>query len=59
MLTGTTPSSSVGPRAQASTSTNLGYLKQLPASAPISKVIITSATIDPQRFSRHFNKGRR
>ncbi len=34
----------------------LGYLKQLLPKPPISKVIITSATIDPQRFSRHFNK---
>ncbi|MBK4715581.1 ATP-dependent RNA helicase HrpA [Tenebrionibacter intestinalis] len=33
----------------------LGYLKELLARRPDLKVIITSATIDPQRFSRHFN----
>ena len=33
----------------------LGYLKQLLAKRPDLKLIITSATIDPQRFSRHFN----
>lgn len=33
----------------------LGYLKQLLPRRPDLKVIITSATIDPQRFSRHFN----
>lgn len=32
----------------------LGYLKQLLPKRPDLKVIITSATIDPQRFSRHF-----
>ncbi|MDQ6938367.1 MAG: DEAD/DEAH box helicase, partial [Actinomycetota bacterium] len=32
----------------------LGYLKQLLPSRPDLKVIITSATIDPQRFSDHF-----
>jgi ATP-dependent helicase HrpA len=32
----------------------LGYLKQLLPSRPDLKVIITSATIDPGRFSRHF-----
>jgi len=32
----------------------LGYLKQLLPSRPDLKVIITSATIDPQRFSQHF-----
>ena len=32
----------------------LGYLKQLLPSRPDLKVIITSATIDPDRFSRHF-----
>jgi ATP-dependent helicase HrpA len=32
----------------------LGYLKQLLPRRPELKVIITSATIDPQRFSRHF-----
>jgi ATP-dependent helicase HrpA len=32
----------------------LGYLRQLLASRPDLKVIITSATIDPQRFSEHF-----
>ncbi|MEZ6970594.1 ATP-dependent RNA helicase HrpA [Aeromonas sp. S11(2024)] len=34
----------------------LGYLKQLLPKRPDLMVIITSATIDPQRFSRHFNK---
>src|SRR5207237_5446637 len=33
----------------------LGYLKQLLARRPDLKVIITSATIDPERFSKHFN----
>ncbi|WP_051323356.1 ATP-dependent RNA helicase HrpA [Budvicia aquatica] len=33
----------------------LGYLRQLLPKRPDLKVIITSATIDPQRFSRHFN----
>ncbi len=32
----------------------LGYLKQLLPRRPDLKVIITSATIDPQRFSAHF-----
>lgn len=32
----------------------LGYLKQLIARRPDLKVIITSATIDPESFSRHF-----
>ena len=32
----------------------LGYLVQLLPRRPDLKVIITSATIDPQRFSRHF-----
>ncbi len=32
----------------------LGYLKQLLPKRPDLKVIITSATIDPQSFSRHF-----
>lgn len=32
----------------------LGYLKQLLAKRPDLKVIITSATIDPERFARHF-----
>ncbi|GII26192.1 ATP-dependent helicase [Planosporangium mesophilum] len=32
----------------------LGYLKQLLPKRPDLKVIITSATIDPQRFSNHF-----
>ncbi len=34
----------------------LGYLRQLLPSRPDLKVIITSATIDPERFSRHFSK---
>ncbi len=33
----------------------LGYLKQLLPRRPDLKLIITSATIDPQRFSAHFN----
>ncbi|MQA05283.1 MAG: ATP-dependent RNA helicase HrpA [Streptosporangiales bacterium] len=33
----------------------LGYLKQLLPRRPDLKVIITSATIDPQRFARHFD----
>ena len=33
----------------------LGYLKQLLAKRPDLKVIVTSATIDADRFSRHFN----
>jgi ATP-dependent helicase HrpA len=33
----------------------LGVLKRLLAHRPELKLIITSATIDPQRFSRHFN----
>ena len=32
----------------------LGYLRQLLPRRPDLKLIITSATIDPQRFSRHF-----
>ncbi|MGH3508028.1 MAG: ATP-dependent RNA helicase HrpA [Nocardioidaceae bacterium] len=32
----------------------LGYLKELLPKRPDLKVIITSATIDPDRFSRHF-----
>lgn len=34
----------------------LGYLKRLLPRRPDLKVIITSATIDPERFSRHFDK---
>src|SRR5207244_6449884 len=33
----------------------LGYIKQLLPRRPELKVIVTSATIDPQRFSNHFN----
>lgn len=33
----------------------LGYLKQLLPKRPELKLIITSATIDPLRFSKHFN----
>nr|WP_245645412.1 ATP-dependent RNA helicase HrpA [Pseudonocardia acaciae] len=33
----------------------LGYLKRLLPQRPDLKLIITSATIDPQRFSRHFD----
>lgn len=34
----------------------LGYLRELLPKRPDLKVIITSATIDPQRFSHHFNQ---
>ncbi|GAA3720962.1 ATP-dependent RNA helicase HrpA [Oceanisphaera sediminis] len=34
----------------------MGYLKQLLPKRPDLKVIITSATIDPERFSRHFDQ---
>jgi ATP-dependent helicase HrpA len=34
----------------------LGYLKQLLAKRPDLKVIITSATIDAERFSQHFSQ---
>lgn len=34
----------------------LGYLKRLLPERPDLKVIITSATIDPERFSRHFGR---
>lgn len=34
----------------------LGYLKQLLPRRPDLKIIITSATIDAERFSRHFNQ---
>ncbi|ASU77843.1 ATP-dependent helicase [Actinopolyspora erythraea] len=33
----------------------LGYVKQILPKRPDLKVIITSATIDPERFSRHFD----
>src|SRR3954469_7774935 len=33
----------------------LGYLKQLLPRRPDLKVLVTSATIDPERFSRHFD----
>jgi ATP-dependent helicase HrpA len=33
----------------------LGYLKELLPRRPDLKIIITSATIDPERFSKHFN----
>ncbi|MCU7858293.1 MAG: ATP-dependent RNA helicase HrpA, partial [Candidatus Thiodiazotropha sp. (ex Lucinoma kastoroae)] len=33
----------------------IGYLKQLIVKRPDLKLIVTSATIDPQRFSKHFN----
>lgn len=33
----------------------LGYLRELLPRRPDLKIIITSATIDPERFSRHFN----
>ena len=34
----------------------LGYLRRLLPRRPDLKIVITSATIDPQRFSRHFNR---
>lgn len=34
----------------------MGYLKELLPKRPDLKIIITSATIDPERFSNHFNK---
>ncbi len=34
----------------------MGYLRELLPKRPDLKVIITSATIDPERFSNHFNK---
>ncbi|MEH0741301.1 ATP-dependent RNA helicase HrpA [Vibrio cholerae] len=34
----------------------LGYLKELLPKRPDLKIIITSATIDPERFSKHFNQ---
>jgi len=34
----------------------LGYLRRLLPHRPDLKIIITSATIDPQRFSHHFNQ---
>ena len=44
-----------GPRAQSlNIDFLLGYLAQLLPRRPDLKVIITSATIDPERFSRHF-----
>ncbi|WP_425555496.1 ATP-dependent RNA helicase HrpA [Kitasatospora kazusensis] len=33
----------------------LGYVKQLLPRRPDLKVVITSATIDPERFAKHFN----
>lgn len=33
----------------------MGYIKRILAKRPDLKVIITSATIDPEKFSRHFN----
>lgn len=38
----------------------LGYLRQILVKRPDLKVIVTSATIDPQRFANHFadNKGK-
>ncbi len=33
----------------------LGYLRQLLPKRPDLKVVVTSATIDPQRFSQHFD----
>ena len=35
----------------------LGYLRQLLPRRPDLKVIVTSATIDPERFARHFADG--
>jgi ATP-dependent helicase HrpA len=33
----------------------IGYLKHIQPKRPDLKIIITSATIDPERFSKHFN----
>ncbi|MFA0441822.1 ATP-dependent RNA helicase HrpA [Vibrio sp. 10N.286.49.C2] len=33
----------------------LGYLRELLPKRPDLKIVITSATIDPERFSKHFN----
>src|SRR5947209_19847580 len=33
----------------------LGYLRELLPRRPDLKVLVTSATIDPERFSRHFD----
>ena len=35
----------------------LGYLKRILPQRPDLKIIITSATIDPERFARHFARG--
>src|SRR5207244_7161308 len=35
----------------------LGYLKQLLARRPDLKVIVTSATLDADRFAQHFGSG--
>jgi ATP-dependent helicase HrpA len=35
----------------------LGYLRQLLVKRPDLKVIVTSATLDAERFARHFGKG--
>ncbi len=37
----------------------LGYLHRLLPSRPDLKVIITSATIDPERFASHFGRDER
>lgn len=37
----------------------LGYLKQLLPRRPDLKVVVTSATIDPERFARHFGTDER
>ena len=37
----------------------LGYLKRLLPRRPDLKLIVTSATIDAERFSRHFARGPR
>lgn len=34
----------------------LGYLKRLLPQRPDLKIVITSATIDPERFARHFDR---
>ena len=36
----------------------LGYLRRIQPRRPDLKVVITSATIDPERFSRHFDERR-
>ncbi len=54
MLRRTTRSSSTRRTSAANIDFILGYLKQLLPRRPDLKVVITSATIDPERFAEHF-----